>query len=84
MQNHKDELTSKQIAERERLLAHGLPEGYGEEVPEMDGEEDPRSRHERRADAARARKKKAREAKIRARRNRARKNKRGKKRGKKQ
>lgn len=46
--------------------AQNLPEDYNGDVPEMDGEEDPRNRHQRRADAARARKEKARKAKIQA------------------
>ena len=61
MQN---QLTSKQIAEREALLAHGLPDDYNEEVEEMNGEEDPRSRKERHLAAKRERQKESRRKKA--------------------
>ena len=76
MQNHKRQLTNAQIAEREALLAHGLPDDYNEEVEEMTAEKNPKSRRERRAAEAKARQKKAREAKIQTTRNKARRKKR--------
>ena len=72
MQNHKRQLTSTEIAEREALLAHGLPDDYNEEVEEMNGEEDPRSRHQLRAAEAEARLEAGRQKKAAAKRNKAR------------
>lgn len=70
MQNHKRQLTNAQIAERDALLAGTLPDGYGEDVEEMN--ENPLSRHQRRAAEAEARLEAGRQKKAAAKRNKAR------------